>query len=279
MKIAFNSWVYAPFPVWLPLRSLEDTIDVIADAGYDGIEIGAAAPHGYPDYLSRDRRSEIVRHLERRGLEVSALCPALGGAPGYNPASPDSAERAAGLDYIAKCLLLARDLSCATMIWLPGIRRYGQSVDEAWQFAVEGLRAAAETAAEVGVRLVIEATPRDSNLVEDASDCVRLLRDAGVSGGVMLDTFHIFYRHDDIREALRSAGQNLEYLHISDTDRRPPGTFHDFSSVITELKAIGYDGWLSMEIGCHEREEDPDSLVRDAFAHMQTALGNEAPVR
>jgi protein FrlC len=199
----------------------------------------------------------------------------VGGAPGYNPASPDAAERAAGVDYIDKCLRLARDLNCGTMIWLAGIRRYGQSVEEAWQFAIDGLQRAAKTADQVGVRLVLEATPYDSNLVEDASDCLRLMRDAGVSGGVMLDTFHIFYRHDDVREALRSAGEQLGYVHISDTDRRPPGTYHDFRSVADELKAIGYDGWLSMEIGCHGREEDPDALVRGAISHMQTALGRE----
>src|SRR5205823_2559556 len=51
MKLSFNSWVYCAFPAWLPLRSLEDTIDVLAEIGYDGIEIGAAAPHGFPAYL------------------------------------------------------------------------------------------------------------------------------------------------------------------------------------------------------------------------------------
>jgi protein FrlC len=251
---------------------LEDSIDVVADAGYDGIELGAAAPHAYPDYLTAERRDAVNRHLERRGIAVSALCPAVGGGPGFNSVSPDLPEREAGAEYIEKCLELARDLNCETMIWLAGIRRYGQSPDEAWRLAVEGLQRAAESAERYGVRLVLEATPRDSNVVEDAGDCLRLLNDADVAGGVMLDTFHIYYRNEDIRAALRDAGDRLEYLHLSDTDRTPPGTHHDFGSVIAELTAMGYSGWLSMEIGCHGREDDPDALARDAIGHLRTVL-------
>ncbi|MEA2379975.1 MAG: hypothetical protein QOD13_3882, partial [Thermoleophilaceae bacterium] len=45
MKLSFNTWVFCSFPAWLPTRSLDDVIDELAAAGYDGIEIGAAAPH------------------------------------------------------------------------------------------------------------------------------------------------------------------------------------------------------------------------------------------
>ena len=64
MKIAFNTWVYSSFPVWVPSYPLTETIERIAAIGYDGIEIGAASPHAYPDYLSRERRREIKACLE-----------------------------------------------------------------------------------------------------------------------------------------------------------------------------------------------------------------------
>ena len=93
MKLSFNSWVYCSFPCWLPLRSLDDVIDTLAEIGYDGIEIGAAAPHAFPAYLDAGRRAEIRGRLADRGMEVSALCPALGGALGYNPAAPEKEEQ------------------------------------------------------------------------------------------------------------------------------------------------------------------------------------------
>jgi protein FrlC len=272
MKLSFNSWVYAAFPAWLPLRSLEDTIDVLADVGYAGIEIGAAAPHGFPDHLDAERRKAIVGHLESRGMVVSALCPALGGGPGYNPVSPDAPERAAGLQYMKGCIELAHDLSCENVIFLGGYRRYGQSVADAWKLAQESLVACAEHAGKHGVRLLVEPTAADSNLLEHAGDCGRLIDDAGVDAKIMLDTFHIFHRNDELREALRLAGDRLRYVHLADLDRDAPGTHRDFTSVVNELQQLGYDGWLSMEVGFNRRESDPDALARAAFAHVQGIL-------
>lgn len=272
MKLSFNSWVYAGFPSWLPLRSLDDTIDVLAEIGYEGIEIGAAAPHGFPDYLDAERRRAIIARLEAKGLEVSALCPALGGGPGYNPVSPDVAEREAGLKYMQACIELADDLSCANVIFLGGYRRYGQPQAEAWRLARENLVACAEIAGKHGVKLVVEPTPADSNLLEQAGDCVRLIDEAGVDAGVMLDTFHIFHRNDELRDSLRAAGDKLAYIHVSDLNRDAPGTHRPFDSLVEEAREVGYDGWLSMEIGFNRREADPDGLARAAFAHMHAIL-------
>jgi protein FrlC len=272
MKLSFNSWVYAAFPAWLPLRSLEDTIDLLAEIGYDGIEIGAAAPHGFPDHIDADRRRAINAHLERRGIQVSALCPALGGGPGYNPVSPDAPERAAGLAYMKGCIDLASDLHCENLIFLGGYLRYGQSVAEAWKYAQESLVGCAEHAATRGVTLMVEPTAADSNLLEHAGDCARLIDDSGVDAKIMLDTFHIFHRNDEVREAMRLAGDRLGYVHLADLGRDAPGTHRDFTSVVNELSAIGYDGWLTMEVGFNRRESDPDALARDAFAHVNGIL-------
>ena len=40
MKLAFNTWVYSSFPIWVPAYPLDDTIKRLARIGYDGIEIG-----------------------------------------------------------------------------------------------------------------------------------------------------------------------------------------------------------------------------------------------
>jgi protein FrlC len=272
MKLSFNSWVYAAFPAWLPLRSLEDTIDTLAEIGYDGIEIGAAAPHGFPDQMDAARRRAVSAHLQQRGLEVSALCPAMGGGPGYNPASPDAPEREAGLAYMKGCIELASDLSCPNLIFLGGYRRYGQLETEAFEYQRESLVALAEHAGRHGVRLQVEPTAADSNLLDTAGDCHRLIDAAGVDAGIMMDTFHIAYRNDDIRESLRQAGDRLGYVHLADLDRDAPGTHRDFTTVVAELRELGYDGWLSMEIGFNRRESDPDGLARAAYAHVHGIL-------
>jgi fructoselysine 3-epimerase len=272
VKLSFNSWLFAAYPTWLPLRSLDDTIDLLASIGYDGIEIGAAAPHAYPRYLDADRRRAIRTLAESRGIEISALCPAFGGAPGFNPISPESAEREASLEYLRECIALARDLGCPNVIFLGGYRRYNQPYDVAWRLAREYLVAAAEIAEQHDVKLVVEPTPADSNLLDHAGDCVRLIDEADVDAGVMLDTYHIFHRKDELGDAIRLAGNRLAYMHIADLKRDAPGTHQAFHPIVRELNAIGYDGWLSLEIGFDRREPNPEALATAALENMQAVL-------
>jgi protein FrlC len=274
MKLSFNSWLYGQAFGWMPTRSLEDTIDTLAEIGYDGIEIGAGAPHGFPNYLDADRRAAIKGHVAKRGMEVSALCPALGGAPGHNPASPDKEERDGGLQYITECCQLAHDLECENVIWLAGWTRYGQDRKEAWDYSVEALAKGAEVAEPLGVKLVVEPTSEVSDVIEHAGDSLRLIADAGVGreAGVMLDTIHVFYRGDDIRAQLREAGDRLYYVHLSDEERKAPGTVTDFRGLVDECKLIGYDGWLSMEIGFPVRDHNPDGITRIAWEYMTSIM-------
>jgi protein FrlC len=279
VKLSFNTWVYCSFPTWLPSRSLDEVIDVLGGLGYDGLELGGAAPHGYPDYLDADRRKAIVAQLAARNMRVSAICPALGGAPGYNPVSLEAAEREAGLDYMTKLIQLAADIECEHVIWLGGYRRYGQDPRQAWSWAVESLSACADAARTAGVRLAVEPTAQDSNMIEDAADCLRLLDDAQVGpdvAGVMLDTAHIFHRNDDVRAAFREAGDRLSYVHLTDHGRDAPGTHRDFTSLVEELEALGYDGWLSMEVGFNRREVDPDDQARRSIEHLRGILERAA---
>jgi protein FrlC len=278
LRIAFNTWMYAAFPAWLPLRSLDDVIDLAAELGFDGLEIGAAAPHAFPDYLDDARRKDIRARLEGHGLEVSAMCPTMGGGPGYNPASPEEAERRAGAAYVGEVLRLASDIGCPTVIHLGGYRRLGQPYSEAWAYAVEGLQNAAKAAREHGMRLAVEPTAADSNLVEHAGDALRLIEDAGVAdvAGVMLDTYHIYHRNDEVREAFALAGDQLTYVHLSDLDRDPPGSHRDFTDVIAGLRAIDYDGWLSLEIGFNRRESHPDGLLRAGIEHIRGLVEESA---
>lgn len=279
MKLSFNSWLYGSAFGWTPVRSLEDTMDTLAEIGYDGIEIGAAAPHAFPRHLSGERRKQIVAHADKRGLEISALCPALGGGPGYNPASPDAEERAEGLQYIKECVELAHDLNCENVIWLAGWKQYRQPRKEAWAHAVEALRQGAEFARPLGVKLVVEPTSEVSDVIEHAGDVLRLMEEASVGpevAGAMLDTIHIFYRGDEVRSAFEEAGDRLYYVHISDIDRQPPGTHTDFRGAVDELNLLGYQGWLSMEIGFPRRERDPDGVARKAHDYMREVIETSA---
>ena len=65
---------------------------------------------------------------------------------------------------------------------------------------------------------------------------------------IHFDTFHANIEEQDPAAALRSVAKELGHVHISENDRGIPGTGHnDWRGVLLTLKAIGYDGWLTIE--------------------------------
>ena len=120
MKYAFNTWAYSSFPAWLPSYPLDEAVRRIAAIGYDGVEIGCAAPHAWPAYLNKERRKELRNLLEACGLQAVSLLATPGGGPGFNPASPLAEERDATVHYYNEVIDLALDLGAEKVLYIAG---------------------------------------------------------------------------------------------------------------------------------------------------------------
>lgn len=272
MKLAFNTWVYSSFPVWVPAYPLKDTIERIAAIGYDGIEIGAAAPHAYPDYLDQTARSEIRAILNANNIVVSSMLPAPGGGPGFNSASSDAAERAATVDQYRKVVKLCADLGGRTVLYVAGWQIYGTDREQAWEWSREALVAIAETGRQYGVTIVVEPTTADSNLVESCDDAIRMMRETGAPNvKVMFDTYHAIYRNDVSADYVRRMGKDLHHVHLADAGRAAPSDAGraDYRGVIAALAEIGFDGFVTMEIGFDRRSVEADRIAREAYAYVK----------
>ena len=274
MKLSFNTWVYSSFPVWVPAYPLEETIKRLARIGYDGIEIGAASPHAYPKYLDSERRKEIRQVLDDNGIALSSMLPAPGGGPGYNPASPIEAERRETIDQYRDVIELCAQWGGKTVIYLAGWQIFGVSRAQAWNWSRECLIEVAKIAADNDVTMVIEPQAVDTNLIEGADDAIELM-DAVDKTNVklMFDTIHAMYRSEVSTDYVYQMGQNLHHLHLSDTDRLPPGAGRgDFVSLVAALKEIDFKGYLTMEIAFHRRDVEPDGIAREAYEYMKALI-------
>ena len=224
MKLAFNTWVYSSFPIWVPAYPLEETIRRIARIGYDGIEIGAAAPHAYPAYMSPERRREIRKVLDDNNIVVSAMLPAPGGGPGFNVASPSPEERRAAIEQYKEVAQLCADLGGDTLLYVAGWVIYGTEWKQAFAWSREALAEIGQAAADLGVTVVIEQNPADGNLLESADDGIEMMRAVDAPNvKLMFDTIHAMYRNEVPTDYVYRMGQDLRYVHISDVDRLPPG--------------------------------------------------------
>jgi protein FrlC len=272
--ISFNTWVYSSFPVWVPSYPLEEVIHRLASFGYDGIEIGCASPHAWPDHVSAQRRKDILQLLKKENLSVSSLLPAPGGGPGHNPSSPIAEERAYTINHYKEVLRLAHDWECSTVIYLAGWAVFGTSKRQAWEYSLEALVEVSQYAKELGITVVVEPTPTDSNLIESADDALLLSEQSG-QGNVklMFDTFHALYRNEVASDYVYRMADKLHHIHLSDNDRLPPGHGRcDFDGVLRALKEVGYKGYLTSEIGFHSRQSDPDWYAKENISFLQSKL-------
>ncbi len=274
MKLSFNSWAYCSYPVWLPSFPLDEVIKRLSAIGYDGIEIGAGSPHAWPDYTDARRRKEVKKLLEERGIVASSICPALGGGPGFNPASPIELERRAAVDYTKKCVDLASDVGSRIVIWLAGWIVYGVAEDQAWEWSRRALAECAVYANDKGILMVVEPTPVDSDLVETADDALKMMKEAGRDNvKAMFDTFHVIYRNEVMGDYARKIGRSLAHIHIADAGRLPPGQGgSDFRPLLNVLKEIGFDGFLTQEVALDKRANDPDVCALRGYEYLKSAL-------
>lgn len=274
MKLSFNTWVYSSFPVWLPAYPLEETIKRIAGIGYDGIEIGAAAPHAYPDYLSKERRREIRGVLEENGIELSSMLPAPGGGPGHNVSSPLLEERRTAIEQYKKVIELCSELGGSTVLYVAGWQIFGTERAQALQWSCDALSEIARTASDHSVTIAVEPTPEDSNLIESCDDAIELMEKVSSPNvKVMFDTIHALYRNEVPTDYVHRMGPNLHHVHLADEGRMSPGAGRcDFVGLVEVLKEIGYEGYLAMEIGFNRRDVEPDQIARQAYEYVKPLI-------
>ena len=271
MKYAFNTWAYGSFPSWLPSYELDEVIRRLSRIGYDGIEIGCAAPHAWPAYLGADRRRELKALMEGEGLPAVSLLPAPGGGPGHNPASPLKEEREATVRHYCDVVDLAADLGAKLVLYIAGWQVFGSTREACYDRTRDCLSQIARHAATRGVTICIEPTAADSNLIDTPHQALELMRDCGEPNvKTMFDTFHALYRDDVSADHVRILGKDLAHIHFADVDRKAPGDgVVDWLSVLQAVKDIGFDGHLTMEIGFAARNADPDAMARRSLTYLK----------
>jgi fructoselysine 3-epimerase len=271
MKLSFNTWPYASFPVWVPAYTLEDTIERIAKIGYEGIEIGAGSPHAYPPCLTKERRKHIRKVLDDNGIALSSMLPALSGGPGHNLTSPIPEERRHTIDHYKDLVELTAEWGGKIVLYIPGWIIFGTTFKQAWEWSTAALSEIADKAAKFDVTLVIEPVSFDTNFVDKGEEAIEMMEEVNKPNvKLMFDTFHTLYRKEPSSDYIYRMGKNLHHIHISDNNRLPPGQGRgDFISVINALKDIDFDGYLTMELGFDRRDIEPDFVARQSYEYLK----------
>lgn len=249
MRYAISNWIYGDEP-------LREQFARLARFGYEGIELV-----GEPEKYSLKDLKGLCKAF---GIKVSSVLGwSIYGIPGRDGASPDEQEREAALKYCQECVNLASELEAPIMVVIPAPAGRTtptgdpKSEDEwlagyqlEWSLAVDSLGRLASHATQQGVVLGLEPINRyETFLVNNLDQALRMIKEVGSDQlKLHLDTFHMNIDENDLPGAVRRAGGLLVNLHVSDSNREAPGRGHiDFPSLISALKEISYEGYLTLE--------------------------------
>lgn len=216
----------------------------IRQHGFDGFEIPVFEP-------AKIQSEPVRRALAANNLQctVCAILPA-----GLNPISENEAVRHRTRQHLLDCINVAADLGSSLIAgpvyapvgYLCGRRRS----DQEWWWAIECFRSLGEALKENNVKLAIEPLNRfETYFLNTAEDATRLCNEIDHPNiGVLLDTFHTNIEEKDVAAAFQKTGQHLMHIHACENDRGIPGTGHvDFSGIADALRALHYDGWITVE--------------------------------
>lgn len=253
--------------------------DVLADAGYSGVEI----PIGRGDAA---HYRALGRAIAGSGLRCTAV---TAPPPEADPISPDPEVRQAARDRmhwaIDMCAELEAEVLCGPFhSAFKQLRGRGPTTAE-FSHSAEVMADAADHAALQGLVLAAEFLNRfECYLVNTAADTLRLVKLVDRPNfGMTYDTHHAHIEVQDPSTAIAACGPAIRHVHVSENDRGTPGAGQvRFRETFRALHGVDYDGWLTIESFSRASPEfaaaihvwrdyfdDPDDVWRDGIRFIR----------
>lgn len=280
MKCGMNTYLWSDDVTgdkYLPL------FERFKELGFDAVE---------PAIFQTDtaRFAELGRQFDLLGLERTAVTALF---EDKNLIGADVRQREAGLDHLKRaidcCHAMGSRILAGPMYAALGVFSGAGPTDQEWAWSVEGLRAAAEHAAQADVTLALEFLNRfEIYLLNCAADTRRMVGDVDHPNlRMMYDTFHAHIEEKEIERAIAVSADALVHVHISENDRSTPGAGQvHWRETFAALKKADYDGYLTIEAfgqGLPDLAaatkiwrrmfEDEEQLAADGLAFMKASWG------
>jgi sugar phosphate isomerase/epimerase len=255
----------------VPGRTLADRLKALEEAGFQGIQLGAASTREGIEAISSSLRASPIKLLiYGRGGRI------LG---------PDAETRDQAVADIAQGLRDAAAFGVVGSILVPirtqpeipppsppsfGTRQMKSLVELEKEILVEQLTRLAPVAEETGVPIILEPLNRyETHLIRSLDDAAEICRAVGSPGIRMMgDFFHMNIEDDDMGAAIERNADCLAYIHLADSNRFQPGTGHlDFQPGFRALHRIGYDRYMTLE--CKIKGEPSVDVLRNTAEFLR----------
>lgn len=218
----------------------------IKQMGFDAVEI----PIEDPEIIDIQKVKEALIAYELQPI----VCGAFG--PTRDFTHEDLAIQENALNYIETCLELClawgAEFVAGPMYAATGKARLlpPEEKKREWELSVRNIYKASQMAESRGLKLAIEPLNRfETDMVNTSKRMIQMLKDVNhPAANVMLDGFHMNIEEKNISEAIKTVGERLIHVQVSENYRGTPGTGQtDWQGLKAGLSAINYQGCVSIE--------------------------------
>lgn len=273
MEFAFSTNAFKKY-------SLVETINVLAEIGYGGIEILCDVPHAYPKTQSNSDITEIKQLISKLNLSISNLNAftlfAIGDT--YHPSwiENDLNYRKLRIDHTLDCIKLARKLGAKNISTEPGgpVMNNELTKEKSLKVFEHGINQVLKTAEETNVTVLVE--PEPGLLIENSEQFVDFIKNFETESiGLNLDIGHFFCVGEDPSQVIHKLSEYIRHVHLEDIsgDRLHnhlilgEGAI-DIDSALMSLKDIGYDGFITVEL--YPYQDHPVYAAKQAMKFIKS---------
>jgi sugar phosphate isomerase/epimerase len=234
-----------------------DNIDILANAGYDYIELGVGAS-------LMPLKSEADFKPVQDKVVTSSLKPEAyaGFIPGELRVVGDNVDLQRLSNFVETACRRASTIGGKVIVYgSSGSRNVeeGYSHAKALDQIAEFLDLAADHAEKYGVTIAIEPLcKKECNIINTVAEGFEMAKRVNRDGvRVLADLYHVWQEQEPLSNIV-AAGDWLAHVHIAEPVKRkyPGNDDFDFSAFFEALKKAGYDGRVSCECSFDNFEQD-----------------------
>lgn len=251
-----------------PLRgSFDNCARLAAELGYNGIELQIRNPLDYDHQALR-------KMLDSYDITASAVTTGMSYTfDGHSMSSRDPQVRAKTVERLKRQLDFAKALDSQVLIgFLRGRREPGETDEEFEELLSDSMYKTLEYAEEIGGTICFEQINKnDGDLYNTTAETLRFIKKFNTPRLVYnADTYHMATEETDVTEAIKASKGYLTLFHVSDPGRLLPDDRHfDFYKAAAALRAIDYEGWVSIEC---KPLPDGETVARRGIEYLRSVF-------
>jgi sugar phosphate isomerase/epimerase len=285
MKLAFSTNAFKKY-------SLKESIRLIREIGYDGVEILCDVPHAYPPYLKEKDIVSIRAAISENKIEISNLnaFTLYAITDVYHPSWIDSDNqlRELRIEHTINCLRLAREIGAKNISTEPGgpievniksnnsNNRNSRDFGALQDLFIKGLIRSTKFAEQYGVKILVE--PEPGLLLENSEQFLKFIRNIKSDCiGLNFDMGHFFCVREDPADLIYKLAEHIGHFHLADIAHTrvhnhliPGQGAIDFLPIFKAISEINYDGFITVEL--YPYQDDPVYAASFSYKYLTNII-------